>query len=153
MSQCIELVTVLWLSYHPKSVCKWCIVSQITKGQCITIMLVHIFIWLSDSLIPRLIHFLLPIVVMYSYHTQAKGPGYNLSCDYSKTSQQRTCWGQYNLAAMSVVEKLPSFGGSKCTKTIYRETNYLGPWKVERSIILCPYVRGSTTGGFSVEAV
>jgi len=34
-------------------------------------MLVYIFIWLSDSLIPGFVCFLLPVVVMCSYHTQA----------------------------------------------------------------------------------
>ena len=35
----------------------------------------------------------------------------------------------------------------------HRHTNYLGPWKasfVERFIILCPYLGGSTIGGSTV---
>jgi len=59
-----------------------------------------------------------------------------------------------NSAVVSFVERL-SFSRRFKMYWIYRETNYSGPWKVsfvERSNILCPYLRGSTIGGFTIHA-
>ena len=51
-----------------------------------------------------------------------------------------------NSAVSSFVERLSSFGGSKCIRTIIVKS-ILGPRPVsfiERSIIPCPYLGGST---------
>ena len=52
-----------------------------------------------------------------------------------------------NSAVVSFVERLSSFGGSKCIRTIGKQIF------VERSIILCPYLGGSTIGGSTVHTV
>ena len=57
-----------------------------------------------------------------------------------------------NSAVVSFVEKLSSFGGSKCIRTIGKQV--FGTLNcvlcIERSIILCPYLGGSTIGGSTV---
>ena len=56
-----------------------------------------------------------------------------------------------NSVVLSFIERLSSFRGSKCTKTIAHAI--LGPQTVsfvERFIIQCPYFGGSTIGGSTV---
>ena len=56
-----------------------------------------------------------------------------------------------NSVVLFFVERLSSFGGSKCIR-FYKET-FFGARPVsfvERSIIICPYLGGSTIGGSTV---
>ena len=53
---------------------------------------------------------------------------------------------------MSFVERLSSFGGSKCIRTIGKQIfgTLTCVLCIEKSIILCPYLGGSTVGSSTV---
>ena len=53
-----------------------------------------------------------------------------------------------NSATLSFIERLSSFRGSKCTKTIGHGPRTVS--FVERFIIQCPYFEGFTIGGSTV---
>ena len=57
-----------------------------------------------------------------------------------------------NSAVLSLYRGCPYFGGSKCIRTIGKQIFGILNCVlcIERSIILCPYLRGSTIGGSTV---
>jgi len=70
---------------------------------------------------------------------------------YSKTSKQRTVWGQYNINS-DVVSFVERFSEVQNVLKLYRKQLFqtLKVSSVQRSVVVCPYLGVSIIGGFTV---